>query len=112
MESETPQDLSAYRQTNGSLVFDIKVTEQPLDKVELRIDCGYPCASGVDIGGRLRGENLNWRELSVPLACFEATDFSKVSSAFLIQTEGPMVMSIGNVRFVPGSPDEARSCSF
>ena len=114
LESAEAQDLRPYEFSNGRLVFDIKVTEAPTDFVDLRVDCGYPCSGKVEISDRLKSAPLNdgtWHEMEVPLACFSGTDFSKVSSIFLLQSDGEMTASVANIRLVPGDEDDSLGCS-
>ncbi len=106
IESEK-QDLQSYLNSEGSLVFDARVSTVPSASVKMRVDCGYPCAGEIDVTSSINGLPLNsWKEVAVPLKCFAdannpGTDFSAVNTPFLIASSGTFEVSVANIRWEP-----------
>ena len=98
------QDLQSYLNSEGSLVFDARVTTAPTASIKMRVDCGYPCMGEIDATSTFKGLALNtWKELAVPLKCFgdQGTDFSAVNTPFLLFSSGQFELSVANIRWEP-----------
>jgi len=67
----------------------------------------------VSLGSTLRGFTQGeWYDVAVPVECFVATglDISNVNTPFLIYTDGPMALSIEDIRWQPNTADAAPGC--
>lgn len=87
----------------AALTFEIKVNKKPTKPVEVSMDCGWPCSGKVHVRETLqKAEKSTWFMLPIPLNCFstgaENFDLSKISSAFVISTQGKMDISLANIR--------------
>lgn len=99
-----------FLENKAALTFDFRVDERPTSKVELKIDCGYPCSGTIDVQKALADAPVGeWQSFSVDLACFEkaGTDFSAVSAPWVIATEGRLSMAFANVKYVPQAASQA-----
>jgi beta-glucosidase len=91
---------------DGALVFDMVIHEPPKAAVSIRVDCGYPCIGTIEAATHLKSLPVGQKStVKIPLACFEAvgTDFTKVSSPFLVFTASRFVASFANIRWVKGA---------
>jgi beta-glucosidase len=54
-------------------------------------------------------QQQTWQTLSVDLACFaqNATDFSKVGIPFALRSQGPLSLSLSDIRIVPHAANKA-----
>jgi beta-glucosidase len=95
-----------YLNANGALVFDAIVHKAPEGQVTVRVDCGYPCKGSVNMTKHFRDMPLETQQtVKIPLACFAKTGvkFTAVNTPWLIFTERPFVVSVANIRWVPGA---------
>ena len=85
------------------MVIEIRLGQQPLEAVKLRMDCLWPCSGELDVTQQLVGlETAAWHRLAIPLACFEAagTDMSAVDVPFLMSTSGAFSVDLAEVTLV------------
>lgn len=95
-----------YLNANGALVFDAIVHKAPEGKVEMRVDCGYPCKGSIDMSKHFRDMPLETeRAVKISLACFAkaGAKFTAVNTPWLIFTDKPFAVSLANLRWVPGA---------
>ncbi|QRN97702.1 exo 1,3/1,4-beta-D-glucan glucohydrolase [Archangium violaceum] len=98
------RDLQAYLNSNGALVFSVKVNVAPAASVNLSMHCVYPCLGEIRLTDTLTNlAGKGWNELAVPLSCFEQTglDFTNVNSPFLLYTTGTLDLTLANIRWEP-----------
>lgn len=110
LQSKTASDLLDYLEANGAMVFDAVIHKAPEDQVTMRVDCRYPCLGVVDMTDFLRKAPLEQKvQVKLPLRCFEVTGtkFTAVNTPLVIFTTKPFVMSMANVRWVPGAAKDA-----
>ncbi len=101
MQSEYPTDLTDLDEAGGALVVDFRVVKKPTDKVDLRMDCKYPCSGSVRFTKVLLDAPLGeWTQKSVPTACFanEGLQLAQVNTAFVLATEGDMTLDISEIK--------------
>ncbi len=101
--AESPQDLSPYLNAGGSLKFDVKTVSTAQGPVTLRIDCGWPCRSDIDITNDLPAVG-EWKEISVPLQAFqdagiEGFTFTELMTAFVLAADHPVELVVANIRW-------------
>ncbi|MCW7539131.1 exo 1,3/1,4-beta-D-glucan glucohydrolase [Aquabacterium sp. A7-Y] len=106
-------DLLAYANSNGALVFDLKVLTPPSSTVTLRVDCGYPCTGAIDATAAMKSAPVGeWKELAIPLSCFadQGADLTAVNKAFLLSSSGTLELAIAGIRWEPNKTANV-SCS-
>ncbi|MBQ0986847.1 glycoside hydrolase family 3 C-terminal domain-containing protein [Streptomyces sp. F63] len=102
-----PLDLRGYADDGGRLAFRLRITESPSQPLLLACHDDYPAQPGLDLTRRLAGaEPGRWCELAVPLAELAdlGMDLRHVDVPFMLYTEGTAVVSVADVRWLPGSP--------
>jgi hypothetical protein len=95
-------DLSSVKDL-VALSVDIKVDKRPTSKVNIVMDCGYPCRAEVRIDKQLRKMKTGeWTTFPVPLNCFESDNFdlTKINGPFSLSTAGKLEVSIANIRML------------
>jgi beta-glucosidase len=108
-------DLSPYANSETSLKFRVRVDSPPQSGiVNLSTHCVYPCLGEVPFAAALLSiADGQWHDVSVPLKCFLDTglDITAVNTPFLLYTEGPMELSLEDVRWEPWTAGPAPDCS-
>ncbi|MFS1523525.1 glycoside hydrolase family 3 protein [Microbulbifer sp. 2304DJ12-6] len=110
LAAESPQDLSRYLKERAALTLDVRVDRTPEHAVRAGIDCGAGCAAELPLQSALaKLQPGNWSKVSIDLQCFVAggADFSRVSAALSITSEGALALAVANVKYVPGAADSA-----
>jgi beta-glucosidase len=117
LEQPSPgTNLAAYGNSKSTLAFRVRVDTAPAQAtaVNLSTHCVYPCLGEVRLGNTLRGFTPGeWYDVAVPIDCFvrSGLDISNVNTPFLIYADGPMVLSLEDIRWQPNTSDAAPSCS-
>jgi beta-glucosidase len=102
--------IDLNREANGqvSLAFDYRVDEPSSAPVRVVMECGAACSAAVPIQAALkdapRGE---WRRLKILLSCFQKNgmDMGRVTAPFLISSDGPLALSVAEIRLESGMDD-------
>lgn len=92
-------DLSAFEQ-RGELMVALKLETRTHKDVSVKLSCGDKCEAQVPILANLKKAPLNqWFVLPIALDCFtlQGATLKNVSSPFSIETEGRLVLQIGEV---------------
>lgn len=116
LESTSAGDLRVHLDGHGALVADIVVHQPPPGRVMLRVDCRWPCHGAIDLTSFFTRAPLDAPvPLKLPLVCFETAGakFAAVTAPLVISATKPFVLSLANVRYVPGAGQhaDATSCS-
>ena len=101
--TDNPINVSDLSTSGGAMVFEIRLGQQPIEPVKLRMDCLWPCSGELDVTQQFEDLELAaWHRLAIPLACFEAagTDMSAVDVPFLISTSGAFSVDLAEVTLV------------
>lgn len=114
-QSSPGTNLAAYGNSDSTLAFRVRVDTAPAAAtgVALSTHCVYPCLGEVSLGNTLRGFTQGeWYDVAVPIDCFvtDGLDISNVNTPFLIYTDGPMALSIEDIRWQPNTADAAPGC--
>lgn len=99
--STTRTDFSAYAQSKGALVFDVKVNAKPSAKVSLGMYCGSDCLGELPITEQLNAATVGeWTSVSIALECFakKRVKMDMVLAPFMLSTAGNLDISIYSVR--------------
>ena len=102
--AEKNQDLTRYVKENAALTFDIRVDSLPSQPVSVGVACGKDCVAELPLQSALQSlKPGEWSKLSIDLQCFadQGADFSQVSSALALNSEGPLSLAVANVKYVP-----------
>ncbi|WP_372626933.1 exo 1,3/1,4-beta-D-glucan glucohydrolase [Arsukibacterium sp.] len=105
-----PADLRSYQEANSALVLQLKRTGNAPDSVLLGMDCAQACSSTIDIAPQLQAmADDSWQTISVDLGCFAAkgADFSQIFTPVSLATSAPLILSVADVRLVPGGATSA-----
>ncbi len=107
LQGPAPVDMSVDTENGMALEVDVFVERRPTTRVEMRMDCGYPCTGGLVVTRAIqelpRGE---WGTLQVPLRCFErgGANMSRIDTPFLITTDGPFAIRFSRIAVAPADP--------
>jgi len=99
--STTRTDFSAYAQSKGALVFDVKVNAKPSAEVGLGMYCGSDCVGEIAVTDQLNTATVGeWTSVSVALECLakKRVKMDMVLAPFMLSTAGTLDVSIYNVR--------------
>jgi beta-glucosidase len=116
LQQPTPgTDLAAYGNSESTLAFRVRV-DAPIEaaNVVLSTHCVWPCLGEVPLRSTLASLTPDvWYDIAVPIQCFvnDGLDITNVNTPFLIWANGPLSLSIEDIRWEPFSADEAPSCS-
>jgi len=101
LSSEESVDLRPLRDRSAAIVFDIRLESEPPHPVTLAIECGKSCAGRVSLADDLATlPTREWQRVHVTLECFESAgaDLSRVSSVFAMSADGPVELSLADIR--------------
>jgi len=99
--STTRTDFSAYAESKGALVFDVKVNAKPNADVTLGMSCGSDCVGEIAITDQLTAATPGeWTSVSVALECLakKRVKMDMVLAPFVLSTIGSLDISVYNVR--------------
>jgi beta-glucosidase len=99
--STTRTDFSAYAESKGALVFDVKVNAKPSADVNLGMYCGSDCMGEISIADQLNAAAVGeWSSVSIALDCFakKRVKLDMVLAPFMLSTAGSVDISIYNLR--------------
>jgi beta-glucosidase len=105
-----PKDFEGYISSNSALTFSVRVYEEPSERLDLRMDCGYPCMGSIAIDKKMRAMPVGeWRPLSIDLACFvkAGADMEKISSPFVLHTKGSASIAFADISITPNAAETA-----
>jgi beta-glucosidase len=117
LASYTPGiDLSPYGNSDTTLTFRVRVDAAiEATAVNLAVHCEWPCVGEIPLRATLAALTPGeWHDIAVPLQCFlydGGVDLTKVNAPFLLYANGPMQLSIEDVRWLPDTAAGAPSCS-
>lgn len=107
---ESPRDYSEHLAQDSALVLLLRLDKKPKKKVQIRMGCGYPCASNADITKLLKAlPTEEWLRVSFDLKCFAegGLDIKNIDTPMLITTRGKLSLTISDISIVPGLGPEA-----
>lgn len=111
---DQPVDLT--RESNGdmALQLELKVATAPAGPVRLGMDSAAGAGARRDIGAQLRAiaASGTWQQLTVPLRCLAeaGTDMRSITAPLVIETEGPLDLTISSAR-IASVTGEKINCS-
>ena len=105
-----PLDLTALSEAGGALSMVIRIDRKPKKSVDLKMDCGYPCAGTLNMTKLFKAVPQDqWFRASFKLSCFQeaGANLSHIVAPMVIATKGPFEMSISDVRLLTDPPPES-----
>lgn len=109
-QEDKPRDYSALAKQGGALSMVIRIDKKPKKRVDLKMDCGYPCAGGLDMTGLFKAVSKDqWFRVSLKLSCFEqaGANLSHIVAPLVVATRDDFIMSISDVRLLKNAPIES-----
>lgn len=103
----SPIDLRTETAEGMTLEIDFLVEQAPARRVQMRMDCGYPCTGGLLVSPIFAGVPEGaWDTLQIPLRCFEASgaEMDRIDTPFLITTDGPFTLRFSRIAIAPADP--------
>lgn len=104
-QSAAPRDLGPATAAGGALSMILRVIEPPRGRVELRMDCVYPCGAKADLSRALRqAPRGEWFRLAFQLNCFAGSGarMNSIDTPLLLSTDKAMVVDLAEARIVTG----------
>lgn len=106
-QSAVPADLSALADENGALMMELRVDKHPLGRVDLRMDCGWPCSGSLDMSAFFRSlPEGQWARVGISLSCFHkvGVNLTKVATPFVLVSSEAFAVTLRDVRVVANAP--------
>lgn len=103
-------DYRAMAAAGGALSMVIRIDEKPSKKVELKMDCGYPCGGAVNVSNVFKAvPEDQWFRMSLNVSCFAeaGADLSNILSPLVVATEGTFKISLADVQILKNPPPES-----
>jgi len=109
-QGDEPRDFRELSEQGGALSMVIRIDKKPRKTVDLKMDCGYPCAGSLDMTKMFKTvPQEQWFRISFKLGCFEAAgaNLSHIVAPMVVATKGSFKMSIADVRLMSNPPIES-----
>ncbi len=100
-QEDDPRDYRDLAEQGGALSIVIRVDKAPKKSVDIKMDCGYPCAGSLDMTKLLKSvPEDQWFRISIKLSCFEdaGANLSNIVAPMVVATNGSFKLSISEVR--------------
>jgi len=109
-QQSDPQDYRVLAEQGGALSMVIRIDKRPKKSVDLKMDCGYPCAGSLNMTKLFKAVPQDtWFRLSFKLSCFEdaGANLSNILAPMVVATKGSFKMSISDVALLKNPPQES-----
>ena len=109
-QEDNPRDYRALAEQGGALSIVIRVDKPPKKSVDIKMDCGYPCAGSLDMTKLLKSVPKDqWFRISMKLSCFEdaGANLGNIIAPMVIATKGSFKLSVSEVRLTTKPPAES-----
>jgi beta-glucosidase len=109
-QEDKVRDYRALSQQGGALSMVIRIDKPPKKSVDLKMDCGYPCAGSLDMTKMFKSVPKDqWFRISLKLSCFEeaGANLSNIVAPLVVATTGSFKMSFSDVRLLTNPPAES-----
>jgi beta-glucosidase len=94
----------------GALSMVIRIDKKPKKTVDLKMDCGYPCAGSLDMTKLFKTvPEGQWFRISLKLSCFAdaGANLGNILAPLVVATKGSFKMSFSDVRLLVNAPEES-----
>lgn len=109
-QADEPWDLTAMAAQDGALSIVIRIDDAPKKSVDLKMDCGYPCAGSLNMTQLFKTVPKDqWFRVSFKIACFKeaGANLAHIVAPLVVATKGAFKMSIADVRLLTNPPPES-----
>ena len=109
-QQSDPQDYRELAEQGGALSMVIRVDKKPKKSVDIKMDCGYPCAGSLNMTKLLKAVPQDtWFRISLKLSCFEdaGANLGHILSPLVVATKGAFELSISSVELLAQPPQES-----
>ena len=109
-QQSDPQDYRALAEQGGALSMVIRIDKKPKKSVDLKMDCGYPCAGTLNMTKLFKAVPQDtWFRVSLKLSCFEdaGANLGNILAPLVVATTGSFKLSISDVRLLTEPPPES-----
>lgn len=109
-QQDNAQDFRALSEKGGALSLVIRIDKKPRKSVDLKMDCGYPCAGSLNMTKLFKTVPENqWFRISMKISCFEkaGANLGNILAPLVVATKGAFKMSISDVRLMADAPEES-----
>ena len=105
-----PQDYRELAEQGGALSMVIRIDKKPKKSVDIKMDCGYPCAGSLNMTKLFKAvPEDTWFRISLKLSCFEdaGANLGNILAPMVVATKGDFEMSISDVALMAQPPQES-----
>ena len=105
-----PQDYRELAEQGGALSMVIRVDKKPKKSVDIKMDCGYPCAGSLNMTKLFQAvPEDTWFRISLKLSCFEdaGANLGNILAPMVVATKGAFKLSISDVALMAQPPQES-----
>jgi beta-glucosidase len=109
-QEDKPWDLRALAKQGGALSMVVRVDKEPKKAVDVKMDCGYPCAGTLNLTHLFKSvPEGKWFRISLKLNCFKeaGANLEHIISPLVVATKGDFIMSFADVRLLTTPPVES-----
>ncbi len=103
-------DLTGLAAQDGALSMVIRIDKEPKKSVDLKMDCGYPCAGSLNMTQLFKTVPKNqWFRVSFKINCFKeaGANLEHIVAPLVVATKGDFKMSFADVRLLTNPPPES-----
>lgn len=105
-----PQDYRELAEQGGALSIVLRVDKRPKKSVDIKMDCGYPCAGTLNMTNLFKAvPEDTWLRISLKLSCFKeaGANLGNILAPLVVATTGRFELSISDVRLMAEPPPES-----
>ena len=109
-QQSDPQNYRALAEQGGALSVVIRIDKKPKKSVDLKMDCGYPCAGSLNMTKLFKAVPLDtWFRISLKLSCFEeaGANLGNILAPLVVATKGSFKLSVSDVALLVNPPPES-----
>jgi len=103
-------DLTMLAEQGAALSMVIRIDNAPKKSVDLKMDCGYPCAGTLNMTKLFKAiPKDQWLRVSFKVSCFKegGANLGHILAPMVLATKGSFKISISDVRVLMDPPPES-----
>ena len=109
-QGDYTRDFSELAGKGAALSLVLRVDEAPRKTVDVKMDCGYPCAGSLNLTKLFKSvPEDQWFRVSLALSCFEkaGANLNTIYAPLVVATKGSFKLSVSDVRILQDPPAES-----
>lgn len=106
-QGDYTRDYTELAGKGAALSMVVRVDKAPRKTVDVKMDCGYPCAGSLNLTKLFKSVPKDqWFRISLSLSCFEeaGANLSTIYAPLVVATKGSFKLSISDVRILEDPP--------